>query len=135
MKLNIIRRIRTEDFPKEYQNLIEQLAYPINQLTEQLVVGLSKNITIEDNLPFEVITLPITVNSNVPTTSSAFKTVLPSVRGLIVLSAINAENDTDLNSAPFAQFVFDQTQRIVTINKFYGLPDDINFNITFLVIN
>lgn len=135
MKLNIVKRIQTEDFPKEDQSLVEKIAYPINIFIEQVLEAFNRNLTIEDNLPFDIKTIPITANTNTPTSSAAFKTILNNVRGIIAVNALNAENDTNLTATVGVEYVFSKTQGIVTIEKIYGLPNDIKFNVTFLLIS
>lgn len=135
MKLSIVKRIRTEDFEQKDQALVEKLSYPINQFIEQISEGFNKNLSVEDNLPFEIKTIPLTVNNGDPITTASFKSSLSGVRGAMVVAAINNENDTVLTGAPFIQFVFSKTQGIVTITKVYGLPNDISFNLTLFLIN
>jgi hypothetical protein len=135
MKLNLPRRIQVEDFPQKDQSLVEKLAYPINLLMDQFIQSLNKNLSIEDNLPFDVKTVSITANTNTPTSTAAFKTTLSNVRGIAVVNAINVQNDTLLSAAVGVEYTFSKTQGIVTIDKIYGLPNDIKFSITFFLLN
>lgn len=133
MKLNTIKRIIKEDFSQKDQELVGKLAIPLNQFIEQMITGLNKNITIDDNIPFEIRDLNITVDTGLPITTAAFKTILAKPKGIIVINVTNLEDDTPLTSAPFVQFSFKQP--IVTINKIYGLPDNIKFNLSLLLIS
>jgi hypothetical protein len=49
-KLNVTKRIVTEDFQKDDQALVSKLAFTLNSFFEQTANALNKNLTIEDNL-------------------------------------------------------------------------------------
>ena len=56
-KLQGFKRIQTEDFPKEYQSVIDRLGYSINVFAEQVLDAFNKKIMADDRV--EQVILPI----------------------------------------------------------------------------
>lgn len=120
MKLNVARRIIREDFDAKDQPLIDKLASTINQFMEQVANGFNKNLTIEDNLPFETKTFTVTVDSNgLPDANVVFKTSLR-FRGMMVINAANVQDGDLLVGAPFVQWSINGG--LITIVRVLGLP-------------
>lgn len=130
MKLNNIKRIRTEDFPQEYRLLINKLSFALNPSLEQLSTIFNKSIDF-DNLNREALTVTVELDVNgEPKTLSQIKTVLKTrIKGFNVIRAENLENDnTYPTSAPFVTFV--QSGELVTINHITGIPANKRYRLT-----
>jgi hypothetical protein len=133
-KLNVTKRIVTEDFQKDDQALVSKLAFTLNSFFEQTANALNKNLTIEDNLNMEVKSVTITVDaSGIPTTAAAFQTALKTkVRGATVIAARNQTSATTYpTSAPF--LTFEQNDGIITIQHIAGLQASNSYSLTILL--
>lgn len=96
MQLPSFKQLFTQDFPKEYQKLINQLSLSLNNGIQVLYNTLNKNVSLNDNISCIVKDVTIIVDSTgKPTTTSAFaidKNV--TVQGLEVILATNQTNST-----------------------------------------
>lgn len=134
-KLNVTKRIVTEDFAPEDQQLVEKLAFTMNSFFEQTAAALSKNITIEDNLNMEVKDVVVAVDgSGVPTSTTSFQCSLKTrVRGLLVIRAQNSTDATVFPSgAPLVSY--SQNGSLITVSHITGLQAGYSFKLTILVL-
>lgn len=130
MKLQVPKRILKEDFNKDDQELVEQLAAPINEFFQDVSIALSNNLTIEDNLSggFSVIT--VQVNSDgIPVQPASFNTKLKQrLKGLTVVRATNTANSAVYPTGqPFISFAEDKS--IVNIKHITGLPTGLKWTL------
>lgn len=135
MKAPDLKRITKEDFPSEYQDLIDKLAFPLNSFMEQVKNILSGNVDF-DNLSREIITVRIqTDNTSKPINTVTFKSKLRTrVRGLnvISLSVISSSNSYP-SQAPFISF--SQNGAIVTLNNVAGLAPETTYDLLLETIS
>jgi len=88
MKIQSLR-IKSNDFPKDQKEMAETLGGVINPLIDKLVIAFNKNLTVDDNLPFEFITLDTRVDeSGIPQINSSLSTNLKNLKGYICLNII-----------------------------------------------
>lgn len=130
-----LKRISREDFPAEYQELIEKLAFPLNSHMEQVRNLFNKGIDFE-NLTRELITLKVQTNSSgKPLNVLTFKSNLRSrVRGINVISAnITSSNTSYPEQAPFISF--SQNLNIVTILNISGLLPETSYELLLETIS
>lgn len=135
MKLNVTKRIVTEDFAKEDQELVNKLAFTMNSFFEQVAQGFNKNLTIEDNFNMELKEIVLTVDaSGIPTTTAAYQSTLRTkVRGHIILMARNVTDPTVYpTGAPFITFM--QNEKIVTIQHVTGLQAANSYRFLILTV-
>lgn len=124
MRLPNLRRIYTQDFPAEFNELITKLSGVLNINFEVLFQALNKRISIQDNIDGFVKDVSVTVGSNgVPTLSTIF-TLDDKTRNIIGLEVIRAENLT--NSAVYPTggvfITWQQVQTGIQIQHVTGLP-------------
>lgn len=82
-------KIKSNDFHPDHKKLIETLGGVINPLIDKIVTGFNKNITVEDNLPFEFKILDTRVNENgIPQINNIINTSLVEFKGYICLNVI-----------------------------------------------
>jgi hypothetical protein len=134
MKLTDIKRLTTDDFPKDQAALVSRLAFALNPILEQLSAAFNKNIDF-DNLNQEVINVTVEVDgTGTPKTLTDIKSNLRTrVRGLICIRAINLENDgTFPTTSPFVSFTtFGNLTRITNV---LGLPPNKRYTLTLISI-
>lgn len=119
MKLQSVR-IKTNDFPDDQKQLADTLGGILNPFIDKLVIGFNKNFTVEDNLPFEFLTLDIEVDADgVPVNNNIIRTNLVNFKGYICLNVLDINNSGLPNSA--ISVYNTSKNNLVTINKITGL--------------
>jgi len=122
MKLPSFRRLFTQDYPKEYQKLVDTLSVSLNNGIEVLYNALNNQLTLRDNLKTTVRDVTVTVNgSGLPTQGGTFTLDFDGlVDGVIVISALNQVNPVIYpTSAPF--ITGQQSNKSFIINNITGL--------------
>ncbi len=135
MKAPDIKRIAKEDYPSQYQDLIDKLAFPLNSFMEQVKNILSGNVDF-DNLTREVITLRIqTDNTSKPISLPTFKSKLTrQIIGLIPISLrVLSSTNVYPSQAPFISF--SQSGTIVTLNNIAGLAPETSYELLLETIS
>jgi hypothetical protein len=130
-----LKRISKEDFPAQYQDLIDKLAFPLNSHMEQVRNLFSKGIDI-DNLTREFITLKVQTDSTSrPINKLSFKSSLRNkLKGINVISGnITSSNTSYLQQAPFISF--SQNTNIVSINNISGLAPETTYELLLETIS
>ena len=134
MKLNNIKRIRSEDFSQDDYELVSKLSFALNPFLEQISTIFNKNIDF-DNLNQEVINLTVEVDANgSPKTQTQIKSNLKSkVRGMVCIRAQNLENDgTYPTNTPF--ITFNQASNLLTVLNVTGIPANKRYALTLIAI-
>lgn len=129
-----LKRINKEDFDKQYQTLIDRLAFPINSFMEQVRNAFDNNIDF-NNLNQEIITLTVTVDLNgLPNIQTQWKSTLKTkVIGSVVIKASNLVTPGAYSSStPFINFV--QNNTLVNINQISGLQAGDRYELVILSI-
>lgn len=135
MRLSNIKRIVVEDFPQEYRELVDKIAYVINPMLDQLVTGLNKNINLE-NLSREITTFTVIVDADgTPTIPTQMKTNLQS--RILGMNVINAQNTTSSNTypdtAPFVSWTVNGN--IITVKNITGLQAGERYSLSVEIIS
>ncbi len=126
-----IKRIQKEDFPKDQQDLIEKLSFPLNSFMEQARSAF-QNIL---NLKMELITLTVTVDAaGAPNVPTRYKSSLnTNVTGSVCISATNLTDSTVFPiSQPFISFT--QSGDLIGVNNISGLQADNKYKLVVLSI-
>ena len=128
-----LKRITKEDFPGESQELIGQLAFPLNSHMEQVRNLFNKGIDF-DNLNRELITLTFQTNNKAqPINKLSFKTKTK-IKGLVIISgSITSSNNTYIQTTPFISF--SQTDSIVSILNISGLANETKYELLLETIS
>ena len=122
MKVQGFKRIVREDFPEEQQDLADKLGFSINAFADDIINLVNNNITIDDNLNWQVKEVDIVVDaSGIPVNSVQFKSTLKGrCKGCQVTRADNLTNtNTYPTSAPFVSFT--DNNGVIIINHVSGL--------------
>lgn len=130
-KLQSYRRLQRGDFPPEYQDLVDKLAFTINSSFESLFFALNGQLTLTDNDLASVNTISIIVDANGnPNTSTKFNTTLTGqIYGITVVNAVNQTNPSTYPSGtPFISFT--KNNLTVTINNITNLTPGDTWTIT-----
>ncbi len=131
MKLPNYRRLMKTDFPNEFQDLVERLAYVININTQSVYDALNRKVSLGDNIDCVIRNIEITVDgSGIPVNTAIFG-VDDKVRVVQGLEVQRAENLTNSNVYPTGGIflTFQQVQTGVQIQHVTGLPAGYNFRL------
>lgn len=134
MKLEPVR-IKTNDFPEEDKPFIDSLGGILNPFIDKLIIAFNKNLSVDDNLPFEFKTLDIKVDTNgVPLINQTVKTALTNFKGYICINVTDVNNTGNLPSAsPFLMTKTSADQ--VKIVKITGLTANTSYRLVLLGIS
>ena len=140
MKLQAAR-IKASDFPPKERAIAELLGGVINPFIEKVVIGFNKNLTVDDNLPFEFKTLDLRVDSNgIPINAAlviqalTIQTTLKNLKGFLCLNATDlAGTNAFPTHTPFV--VFEAQGQKVTIKKITGLTASKLYRLVLLGIS
>lgn len=134
-RLPDFKRLAKEDFPQKYQDLIGQLALPINSHIEQVRNALNKNIDFT-NLAQDIITLTFTTtDKGQPISELKFKSTLTNkVKGILPVS-LTITSANGLYPAVYPMISFQQVENIVYIKNIAGLSNNTGYSLTFITIS
>jgi len=134
MRLGDFKRLEKQNFEPEFQELIEVLAYTVNNDVEVLYNVLKRKVSLKDNIFCMVKDIAIVVDSlGIPEILTQFRLEDPNMKilGCQVLKVINQDNTlTYPTSAPFISFT--QNSGVITINHITGLHADTNYLVTIV---
>jgi hypothetical protein len=128
-----VKKINIQDFSADNQKDISKLARSLNPLFDDLQRKLSKGLTVDENLPFEYVQFEVTVDAaGNPTSSTKVNFSLSStLKGAIVINAEATNNFP--TSTPYISYSINSN--ILTINKVFGIPNNVKFKITALLLS
>jgi len=133
-KINNIKRIIAEDFPKEDRVLIEKLSYVLNNFMSEVVNAFDKNINFS-NLNQEIISIVAQVDQNGnPINSISFQTSVSNIQGLIVINALGSNSSTLVTSSPFITYSPTSTSKVYSISNIKGLVANSKYTLKVLII-
>ncbi len=129
-------KIKSNDYDTPEKKLIEQMGGLLNPFFDKIVFGFNKNLTVEENLPFEFITFDVTVDSSgVPIGNNSILTSLKNFKGFVCVSATNLTgNGIYPTSSPFLLFTV-RDNFYVDINKVLGLPSTASYRLVLMGIS
>jgi len=134
-KIRKISKILAEDFPQEYSNLVNKLAFTLNPFLDNLLVSLDKRLNITDNLDGEVKVITVTPDNDLPLT---LRTNLNFCDSVLVSRVTNLTNSTaTLTGAPFVEFsnVESNGLKSIRINNITGLTGTSQYRIKLILLN
>lgn len=123
-----IKPLVKEDYPKEYQELIERLSFSLNPFMRQVVAAFNKNIDF-NNLAESLVTFEATVDSNgIP--QSVIQIKIDPNKKIIGSYVVYTENLTDSTNLAGSPFITYSTNRsILTVSHITGLVPQKKYNI------
>lgn len=137
LKLSSYRRIYDQDYQGPSQQLVSQLATPLNASFQELYDGFNNNITFSDNINCTLISFNVSVDATgKPLNTTQFKLAnyQTNVSGLWVINTVNNQSPTVY--APGAvQCYFVKSNNNVIINNIKGLTPSLNYTVTVIAIS
>lgn len=127
------KKINVNDFSPESRQDISKLARSLNPFFDDIERAFRKGLTVDDNLPFQYVTLKLEVDgSGTPKQTTATIFNLTNMKGCVIISAKALDNVSYPTSAPFISYT--TTGTILTITNIAGLPADKIFTLTLLLM-
>lgn len=124
MRLRNFTRLNKSDYPKELQDVVEQLAQVLNDNFTQLYEVLNGKSSLADNQLSVIRDVPITVDANgIPTTTSTFSlqgSQMTVVQGCHVIKVTNNVNPS-VYPAGGVTINFSQSGQLVTLTHVTGI--------------
>lgn len=136
MRLPSFKRLFTQDYDKDDQQLVDKLSVSLNSGIESLYEAINNNLSLKDNIKCTVknVTLQVT-GAGIPKIPTSFiQDIKGRIYGISVINAVNVTNPTSyLPSAPF--ITWSQNDTIVTIRHVTGLEQDFTYTLTLIAWN
>lgn len=129
-RIQIPKKLRSEDFKADQQELVDKLAFVINDAFDSFYQTLSKGVDYE-NLRRQLTTLTVTIDKTgkVAQTPEIKLNVLGRVLGVQVLNAVNVDNiNIYPTTSPFVSF--STNSNILRILNITGLPVSSQWSLT-----
>jgi len=127
------KRILTEDFSGDDQELIRKLSFVLNPFMEQTINAFQKRLTIADNLDMDIKEVEVVVDgSGLVTNTASFQTSRGKISGLLVVYAAPVNSTAAILNAPFV--IFRQNNQVVEIQQVTGLPASTKFKLRLLIL-
>ena len=134
-KIQVPKRIRTEDFDPDYQALVDRIGGCVNDFADEVYKVLNGGIDF-GNLSQQIINLDLTTDgSGGLINPPPIKFNIPGYRlkGMQVISATNLVNSNIyVTSQPFISWTINGN--IITILNVTGLPINSSFRLTVILI-
>jgi hypothetical protein len=129
-KFNFLKRLITEDFNEDDQELIGKVASILNPAFEAITNALNNNLTLADNFNAQVKEITFIMGtSGVPSTELSFKSTLKgSCRAMIVSRVDNLTNSATYPAGGVFPS-FSQSGDIITIKHITGLVSGSKYTI------
>lgn len=136
MKLPSFRRLITQDYPKEFQKLIDTLSVSLNNGIEVLYQALNNQITLRENIKSTVKDIILSVDANgVPTQQAAFTLDVTGNIDLIMVGL--AVNQTNSSAFPTSGVFlsWSQNTNTIIINHVTGLQANQQYLLRVVAFN
>lgn len=136
MRLSSYRRIYDQDYQGPNQELIKQLATPLNGAFTELYNLGNNNITFGDNINCTISSFNITTDSNgTPLNTTQFKLAdyQTTLSGLFVINVVGTGTNADFPMGG-VQVSFKKSNNYVIINNVTGLKSSIGYKITVIAL-
>lgn len=131
MKLPTMKRLYKTDYKQEDQDLIDKLAYVLNQDIQVLYDALNNRVSLGDNIDCVVRTIEVTVDANgIPKSPTIFGITdqTRQIQGVEVQKASNLTNTSTYPSGGIF-ITFAQVQTGVQIQHVTGLQADNTYSL------
>jgi hypothetical protein len=125
------KRLVYTDFPQQFQTLVDQMSYTINNSFESIFDAMANGISIRDNLQATVVDVNVTVDSTgAPLTATSFKISNSNpIDGTQVIRAVPTQNGSTSVPSSGVMISYSQTGSKVTISNITGIPANVPFSV------
>lgn len=127
------KKININDFSVDSREDISKIARSLNPFYDDIERAFRKGLTVEDNLPFQYLTLKLEVDvTGKPKQTMATAFNLTNVKGCVIISATALDNVSYPTSAPFVSYTLSGST--LTVTNIAGLPANKIFTLTLLLM-
>ncbi len=133
MILDKFKRLLRTDFEEQFQDLIDKLAFSINNTLESVVDAFNNKISLKDNIQCTLKSFAVVVDSSgTPINSVSFQMTIPNKPiGILCLNAQNLTNNTAYSNSGITVY-WSLTGKTVIINNITGLIANNKYQLTLV---
>jgi hypothetical protein len=127
------KKINVNDFSPDARQDIAKIARSLNPFFDDVERAFRKGLSVEDNLPFQYITVTLEVDANgKPKQQVSTSFNLTNLKGCVIINAKAADTTVFPTATPFASF--NTSGSVFTVTNVAGLPADKSFTLTLLLM-
>ena len=131
-KIGSAKKILSESFEAEDQQMAQILGGILNPILESIVQAMNKRLNVADNLDQEIVRIGVRVNNGNIIDRLQVRTSLPQVVGAVVINVTGRQGV--LPSGVVQAQGISKAGNILNIQQLTGLEDDGQFTVTLLLI-
>ena len=132
-KITSSKRLNKDEFPDEYQDLVDTLAFTVNPFFEQIYGAFTNGLTFKDNFYGQSITITTKVDAQGRPVNNQVKYTLKSrPQTIIVLNVVNNTDNAGLTGAPYVGFSLNGD--VLTLNYITGLISGKDYTLSLFVL-
>lgn len=131
-KIGSAKKILSESFEAEDQQMAQILGGILNPILESIVQAMNKRLNVADNLDQEIVRIGVRVNNGNIIDGLQVRTSLPQVVGAVVINVTGRQGV--LPSGVVQAQGISKAGNILNIQQLTGLEDDGQFTVTLLLI-
>lgn len=133
-RLQGVKRINRNDFPKEMKDAVERIGYSFNSFAEEVVNIINGGKLTLENLNRRVINIKVKLGaSGVPVNEVIIQPNVSGLQGFNVIRAVSTQGTVFPTSQPFINYKFMANGNVI-VTTISGLPDGEEFTLTIEVI-
>lgn len=132
-KITSSKRLNKDEFPDEYQDLVDTLSFSINPFFEQIYGAFTNGLTFKDNFYGQ----PVTVTTKVDAQGRPVNNQVPYLlktrpQTIMVLNVANNTDNTGLTGAPYVGFGI--SGNVLTLNYITGLLPNKEYTLSLFIL-
>lgn len=132
-KITSSKRLNKDEFPDEYQDLVDTLSFSLNPFFEQIYGAFTNGLTFKDNFYGQAVTLTTKVDAQGKPVNNQIKYTLKTrPQTIMVLNVVNNTDNTGLTGAPYAGFVLNGDT--LTITYITGLVAGKEYTLSLFIL-
>lgn len=127
------KKININDFSADSRPDMSKLARSLNPFFDDVERAFRKGLSVEDNLPFQYLTVTLEVDANgKPKQQVSTSFNLTNLKGCVTINAKAANINVFPTATPFASF--STSGSVFTVTNVAGIPADESFTLTLLLM-
>lgn len=132
-KITSSKRLNKDEFPDEYQDLIDTLSFSINPFFEQIYGAFTNGLTFKDNFYGQAVTVTTKVDAQGrPVNNQVPYTLKSRPQTIMVLNVVNNTDSSGLTSAPYVGFSLNGST--LTLNYITGLVAGKEYTLSLFIL-
>lgn len=132
-KITSSKRLNKDEFPEEYQDLVDTLSFSINPFFEQIYGAFTNGLSFKDNFYGQSATVTTKIDiQGRPVNNQIQYTLKTRPQSIMVLNVVNNTDNTPLTGAPFIGFSLNGNT--LTLNYITGLVSGKEYTLSIFIL-